>query len=58
MVLDQGEGHFIYLNSCDSTASANSVPLCRDRESVDREAVHGKIADSIIAFLHEALTST
>lgn len=38
--LAKGEGHFIYLNSCDSDLEANGVPLCKDREGVSREETH------------------
>jgi predicted dienelactone hydrolase len=50
VTLRNGEGHFVYLNSCTSDLSANGVPLCRDRQGVDREAVHADLAARILAF--------
>jgi len=49
--LDDGEGHFVYLNSCTSDLAANGVPLCVDRLGVDREKVHAKVAPKILAFV-------
>ena len=52
--LDDGEGHFVYLNSCTSDLQANGVPLCVDRLGVDREKVHARLAPQILAFLNSA----
>ena len=52
--LQEGEGHFVYLNSCTSDLSANGVPLCVDRKGVDREAVHARLAPQIRAFFAAA----
>jgi predicted dienelactone hydrolase len=51
VVLRSGEGHFVYLNPCTSDRKANNVPLCVDREGVDRSAVHGRLAPQVHAFL-------
>ncbi|MGZ6543760.1 MAG: alpha/beta hydrolase family protein [Actinomycetota bacterium] len=48
--LSGGEGHFVYLNECDSDLDANGVPLCRDRPGVDRRAVHASLEPLIRAF--------
>jgi len=53
--LQEGEGHFVYLNSCSSDLAANGVPLCVDREGVDREAVHARLAPQILAFFRAAM---
>ena len=42
--LADGEGHFVYLNECSSDLEANGVPLCRDRDGVDRATVHRRLA--------------
>ena len=55
IVLDHGEGHFVYLNACTSPAEANGVPLCRDRPGVDREAVHANLIAAVDGFLRDAL---
>ena len=53
--LRDGEGHFVYLNSCTSDLSVNGVRLCVDREGVDREAVHARLAPQILAFFISAM---
>jgi len=50
-----GEGHFIFLNACTSELAANGVPLCVDREGVDRAATHAQLAPRIRDFLLGAL---
>jgi predicted dienelactone hydrolase len=45
--LAEREGHFVYLNECSSDLEANGVSLCRDREGVDRAAVHARLAPII-----------
>jgi len=49
--LNQGEGHFVYLNTCELMLEANGVPLCQDRSIVNRQAVHRRLAHSILEFL-------
>lgn len=53
--LDNGEGHFVFLNRCERPIEANGVPLCEDRAGVDRGAVHTQLAFAIRSFLREAL---
>ncbi len=53
--LSRGEGHFVYLNVCTSSMTANGVPLCTDREGVNREDVHAELAPRILEFLAGAL---
>ena len=48
--LSGGEGHFVFLNGCDSDLEANGVPLCRDRPGVDRRAVHASLGPLIGGF--------
>ncbi len=45
--LSEGEGHFVFLNGCDSDLEANGIPLCRDRPGVDRRAVHASLGPLI-----------
>ena len=52
--LDSGEGHFVYINSCNSDLAVHGVPLCVDRVGVDREAVHARLAPRILIFLRDA----
>jgi predicted dienelactone hydrolase len=53
--LTDGEGHFVFLNECASDLDANGVPLCRDREGVDRGAVHTRLRPIIQGAFDEAL---
>ena len=55
--LNGGEGHFVFLNSCTSDLSANGVPLCVDREGVDRQAVHARLAPKILFFLSHTVAA-
>lgn len=49
--LNQGAGHFVYLNECDLDLEANGVPLCVDRTGVSRAAVHAELRELILQFL-------
>jgi predicted dienelactone hydrolase len=53
--LEDGEGHFVFLNACESDLEANGIPLCRDREGVDREAVHERLRAVIARFFDRHL---
>lgn len=53
--LDEGEGHFVYLNECDLDTAANGVPLCTDRPEVSRAATHERLITQISEFLNGAL---
>ena len=53
--LEGGEGHFVYLNACRSDLEANGVPLCRDREGVDRGAVQERLRADIGSFFARTL---
>ena len=41
--LDSGEGHFVYLDECSQPIEVMGVPLCSDREGVDRGEVHARL---------------
>jgi predicted dienelactone hydrolase len=49
--LDNGEGHFIYLDECNLPVKVMGIPLCTDGKGVDRNAAHLKLADTIEQFL-------
>ncbi len=55
MTLSNGEGHFVYLDECDADLDANGVPLCRDREGLDRSEVHARLKGIIAAFFDQHL---
>ena len=56
--LDDGQGHFIYLDVCSSDREANGVPLCRDRDGVDREATHERLREVVREFFDTHLPGT
>jgi len=53
--LDSGEGHFVYLDECSLPIEVMGVPLCADREGVDRGAVHRRLTEVIESFLSRHL---
>ena len=53
--LDEGEGHFVFLDEATSDATSNGVPLYRDRPGVDRGAVHRRLGATITDFLDGSL---
>ncbi|MFT7561312.1 MAG: putative dienelactone hydrolase [Flavobacteriales bacterium] len=52
LTLNSGEGHFVYLDSCDHTHKAMGVSICKDREGVDRKAVQEGLYGRIFGFLY------
>jgi predicted dienelactone hydrolase len=53
--LAHGEGHFVFLDECSGDLSVQGVPLCRDREGVQRRIVHGKVAEIVAQFFQQHL---
>ncbi len=53
--LTSGEGHFIFLDTCQVDIEANGVPLCQDREGVSRSAVHEYLKGIIKRFFDQHL---
>lgn len=51
-ILDQGEGHFVYLDRCSHKHKAVDVPLCTDRPGVDRQAVQQQLYPAIFKFVY------
>lgn len=52
VVLDNGEGHFIYLDECQHQYKAMGVSLCEDREGVDRQATHRQTYPHLFNFIY------
>jgi len=50
--LDNGEGHFIYLDQCDHHHEAMGISLCKDREGLSRKEVHAALYPKIFNFLY------
>lgn len=53
--LAHGEGHFVFVDECSEDAEILGVPVCRDRDRVQRAAVHARLAQIIERFLSEHL---
>ena len=50
--LNNGEGHFVYLDQCDHKYKAMGVSLCKDRAGVNRKDVQAALYPKIFRFLH------
>jgi predicted dienelactone hydrolase len=53
--LDDGEGHFVFLDMGDSDREASGVPLYRDRPGVNRALVHERVIAVVTGYLEEHL---
>ncbi len=49
--LTQGEGHFVYLDSCQHQHQALGVSLCQDRPGVDRKLVQQQLGSPLLQFI-------
>ncbi len=49
--LTQGEGHFVYLDSCQHQHQALGVSLCQDRPGVERKKVQQQLAPRLLQFI-------
>ncbi len=52
ITLDKGEGHFVYLDECEHNHKAMGVSLCKDRQGVDRKAVHNSLFSPLFNFIY------
>jgi predicted dienelactone hydrolase len=50
MVLDQGEGHFVFLGECSLALAVEGVSLCADADGVDRFESHERILSVVVPF--------
>ena len=50
--VEQGAGHFVYIDKCDSDREVKGVPLCKDGEGVDRNAIQKQILNHIFGFIY------
>jgi predicted dienelactone hydrolase len=53
--LAHGEGHFVFLDECSGDRELQGVPLCRDREGVQRASVHARLIETITRFFLQHL---
>lgn len=51
-LLEQGEGHFVYLDQCNHKHQAMGVSLCTDRVGVDRKASQRQLYPTIFKFIY------
>jgi len=51
--IEQGAGHFIYLDQCEFELEANGVSLCKDRKDVDRKTIQKQILNHIFGFIYK-----
>jgi predicted dienelactone hydrolase len=50
--IEQGAGHFVYIDKCDSDREIKGVFLCKDRDGVDRKAIQKQILQHIFSFIY------
>ena len=55
--LNNGEGHFIFLNESNSKTESNGVPLYKDREGILRVDVHNRLKEEILVFYNKYFKS-
>lgn len=53
--LAHGEGHFIFVDECSGEEHVGGVPVCRDRDGVQRSVVHARLAEILARFFTESL---
>ena len=51
--IDQGAGHFVYIDKCNSDRKVKDVFLCKDREGVDREVIQKQILGHVFSFIYK-----
>jgi predicted dienelactone hydrolase len=51
--LEDGEGHFVFLDECRSDLEVQGVPLCHDRPGVRRGSVHERLRRVIQSFFEK-----
>ncbi len=50
--IEQGAGHFVYIDQCDSDREVKGVALCKDRAGVDRKAMQQQILNHVFRFIY------
>lgn len=51
--IEQGAGHFIYINECKHKFLAKGVSLCKDRDGVDRKVLQKQILNQVFGFIYK-----
>jgi predicted dienelactone hydrolase len=50
--IEQGAGHFVYIDKCDSDRAVKGVALCKDREGVDRKVIQKQVLQHVFGFIY------
>ena len=50
--LEGNEGHFVFMDECDIKMEVHGIPLCSDREGVNRKDVHDRLYPHIFSFIY------
>ncbi len=53
--LDNGEGHFVYIDECSAPVEAMGIRICADRPGLIRGDVHRRLGVSVVDFLTRQL---
>ena len=53
VALDNGEGHFVFLDECGHAVEVQGLSLCRDRTGVDRRKTQSTMLETILGFITE-----
>lgn len=51
--VEQGAGHFVYIDSCDNERKVKGVALCHDRQGVDRKDIQQQLLNQVFRFINE-----
>lgn len=47
--------HFVFIDPCPESLMAESAPICKDAEGIDRPEIHRRIEADVARFLHQNL---
>ncbi len=50
--IEQGAGHFVYIDQCDHDRKVKGISLCKDSEGVDRKAIQKQLLGHIFSFIY------
>lgn len=50
--LENGAGHFVFIDKCQHNFKAMGIELCRDKQGVDREKIHQQLYPTLFQFIY------
>lgn len=53
LALNNGEGHFSFIDQCSHSFQAQGIKICQDRKGVNRQIVHQQLIPKISTFINE-----